>query len=109
MASLSRYKIGRALEYDLKRHLEQDGWRVIRSAGSHSPVDLVAFRHQCLIFLQVQKNGTLPKEKRNALALWAKEAKAIGIFAYRRKGKWLFMRIYPRSDGMIEETLEALI
>jgi len=106
---LNRYAIGRALEYALKRDLEADGWRVIRSAGSHSPVDLIAFRKARLVFLQVQKNGTLPKDKRNALALWAREAKAIGVFAYRRKSKWFFLRVYPLPSDHLAETLgEAL-
>lgn len=36
------YKRGRAKEYRIKKQLEHEGWFVIRSAGSHSPVDLIA-------------------------------------------------------------------
>jgi len=38
------YKRGRDFEYRVKRRLEGCGFFVIRSAGSHSPVDLVAVR-----------------------------------------------------------------
>ena len=38
------YKNGRALEYRAKKRLEERGWFVVRSAGSHSPVDLVAVK-----------------------------------------------------------------
>ena len=37
------YARGRAKEYRVKKQLESEGWFVIRSAGSHSIVDLVAF------------------------------------------------------------------
>lgn len=38
------YARGRAKEYRVKKQLESEGWFVIRSAGSHSIVDLVAFK-----------------------------------------------------------------
>ena len=38
------YKRGRTLEYDVKALLEQGGYTVVRSAGSHSPFDLVAVK-----------------------------------------------------------------
>lgn len=36
------YKVGYALERDVKIALEQDGYTVFRSAGSHSQADLIA-------------------------------------------------------------------
>ena len=38
------YKVGYALERDVKIALEQDGYTVFRSAGSHSQADLIAIR-----------------------------------------------------------------
>lgn len=40
----TRYESGRAFEYRVRRYLEKRGLKVIRSAGSHSPVDLLAGR-----------------------------------------------------------------
>ena len=40
------YENGRAKEYRVKRKLERENWFVIRSAKSHSPVDLVAFKRE---------------------------------------------------------------
>lgn len=37
------YLNGYAKELRIKHKLESEGWFVIRSSGSHSPVDLVAF------------------------------------------------------------------
>lgn len=40
---MTNYTKGRAKEYSVRRALLKEGWDiVIRSAGSHSPVDLVA-------------------------------------------------------------------
>lgn len=40
----TQYERGRALEYRVKSSLEKEGYTVSRSAGSHSPWDLVAIR-----------------------------------------------------------------
>ena len=40
------YKVGYALERDVKIALEQDGYTVFRSAGSHSQADLIAIKSQ---------------------------------------------------------------
>lgn len=39
---MTNYTRGAAYEYEVKRELEQQGCFVVRSAGSHGPVDLVA-------------------------------------------------------------------
>ena len=36
------YKNGRAREYRIIKKLEKEGWLCIRSAGSHSPIDIIA-------------------------------------------------------------------
>ena len=39
----SRYVAGRAFEYKVAKQLKEEGWQVIRAAGSHGPYDLVAW------------------------------------------------------------------
>ena len=36
------YNNGRAFEYRVIRKIEALGWRCIRSAGSHTPIDIIA-------------------------------------------------------------------
>jgi len=36
------YKSGAAREYRIMKKLEKEGWFCIRSAGSHSPIDIIA-------------------------------------------------------------------
>jgi Holliday junction resolvase len=38
----TQYERGRNFEYRIKAYLEKKGYRVIRSAGSHTPIDLIA-------------------------------------------------------------------
>jgi Holliday junction resolvase len=102
------YKKGRALEYECKKVLESMGYFCIRSAGSHSPADLVAAKAGQILLVQVQKGSHLPREKERALKAACKQAGAIGLFAYKRKGSWFFMRIYPErpvSPQMLTEFL----
>ena len=89
------YKKGRALEYECKKVLEGMGYFCVRSAGSHSPADLVAAKRGQILLVQVQKQSHLSREKERALKAAAKQAGAIGLFAYKRKGSWFFMRVFP--------------
>jgi Holliday junction resolvase len=57
----TRYERGRNLEYRLKKQLEDEGYTVIRSAGSHSPVDLVAFNQEEVLFIQVKSSESQAK------------------------------------------------
>jgi len=38
------YKNGAAREYRIMKKLEKEGWFCIRSAGSHSPIDIIAIK-----------------------------------------------------------------
>ncbi len=46
---MSNYKKGRALEYKARDDLEKMGYFVVRSAGSHGQVDLVALKRVTMI------------------------------------------------------------
>jgi Holliday junction resolvase len=53
---MTNYRRGRDAEYDLKRIFEQNGWRVVRAAGSRGPIDLVAFnKHGRVRMIQVKR------------------------------------------------------
>ena len=63
---MSNYINGRAKEYRVKKKLEQRGFVVIRSAGSHSFADLVAINPKKLeiVFIQCKpKNFSENKAK----------------------------------------------
>lgn len=54
--SETNYQKGRRLEYRVKKHFEDKGYLVIRSAGSHSPIDLIAISPFEVVFIQVKSS-----------------------------------------------------
>lgn len=61
------YKIGRRFEYYIKHKFKKQGALVIRSAGSHSPFDLIAIMPEGIWFIQCKraKKISLKKLKEN--------------------------------------------
>lgn len=57
----SNYRRGRAFEYRVKKYLEEKGFSVIRSAGSHGKYDLVAFHNGVVIALQLKSGSSANK------------------------------------------------
>lgn len=62
----TNYISGRSREYRLKRHLEGMGFTVLRTAGSHGFVDLIALDKQTRIinFIQVKPSKMGKKASR---------------------------------------------
>ena len=56
------YVSGRRFEYAIKKELHDQGWIAIRSAGSHSPFDIVAIKGNKILLLQLKKyqGGKMP-------------------------------------------------
>ena len=76
------YISGRRFEYRVKKHLENKGWVVFRTAGSHSPVDLIAFRKglkPCLIQCKYGKNGIKTVRMTDDLYMLGELAESIDV------------------------------
>jgi len=102
----TNYQRGRDLEYRVQNELRQAGFKVIRSAGSKSPVDLVAIGpHQwpfkpALLFVQCKRDGALPPAKWNELYEWAVLAVAAPILAEQLpKGGRRYWQLIDRKTG----------
>lgn len=55
----TNYERGRALEYKIKAQLEEQGYAVMRSAGSHGPYDLIALdRTGKVRFIQLKRKAS---------------------------------------------------
>lgn len=52
------YLRGRRLEWQVKKDLEQDGWTVMRTAGSHGFADLIALKGDTIRFIQCKTIAT---------------------------------------------------
>ena len=82
------YKVGYALERDVKIALEQDGYTVFRMAGSHSPADLIAFyppNKPTLIQCKRHKN-LMTKQELVDFWTFAENLACASMIAYRDKG-----------------------
>jgi len=51
---MNRYAKGRRLEYRIMRLLEADGYKTLRSAGSHGLYDIVAWKEDDVRFIQAK-------------------------------------------------------
>ena len=83
---MSKYSVGANFERTVKKKLEKENWFVLRSAGSHSIVDLVCFRGGEVRLVQCKVDGYLsPNEREQILGL----ADENGFCAYlvKRDGK----------------------
>ena len=60
----TNYQAGRRLEWQIRAEYQKDGYIVARTAGSKSPVDLVAWNDKEIIFIQCKYGSkpTIPKK-----------------------------------------------
>ncbi len=78
---MSNYRLGADLERAARTHLDRDGYITLRSAGSRTPIDLVAFKAGQILFVQVKRTGALPVRDWNRLYDLAVELDAVPLLA----------------------------
>ena len=94
----SKYRIGLIFEYEVRDWLEERGWMVVRSAGSKTPIDLVAVRNNQTLLVQCKKGTKPPKKEREGLAILESRTgtNIQVVLAYKRKYarniEWYTMR-----------------
>lgn len=95
---MTNYSNGRAREYEVRDLLTGNGYQVMRTAGSHTPIDLIAFKHgEPILCVQVKApgRGTIPPEDRTKLVYWADGANGIPLVATRPAPRkpWEYRRL----------------
>ena len=78
------YRRGAYFERRVKRELELHGYLVIRSAGSHGLVDLVALSPNYVMLIQCRADGELDPATRSALLKLDTGRCGIVMLAYRQ-------------------------
>ena len=103
--SNKNYVKGRAFEYQIKKLFEKKGFMVFRTAGSHSPADLIAFtkledwfRNKELGYVPIliQCKNTQKKTYTKEITVLKSVAKEYGLralLATKRNGKVLLVPI----------------
>lgn len=81
---MSHYSAGRAREHEVRHDLQANGYEVIRSAGSKTKVDLVAFKPGQLLWVQCKSGLAAPSpEERRTLIAAAEMTSGVPIVALR--------------------------
>jgi len=84
---VSQYARGAAFERAVRHHLEDDGYDVIRSAGSKGAIDIVAMKPGELLFIQCKISGTVPPSERAEILRVAGLVGAIPVVAWKQPRK----------------------
>jgi Holliday junction resolvase len=81
------YEKGRALEYKAKVIMETwFGCNVVRSAGSHTPIDLLCGNGREVYAVQIKTLNTFRGFNWNTLRQWAEKFQAIPTVLVHKKG-----------------------
>src|SRR5690348_202220 len=80
---MTHYRQGADFEREVRTHLTRDGYEVIRSAGSKTKVDLIAFKPGQILVIQCKRNGVCPPAERSELIRIAGVIGALPIVAGR--------------------------
>ena len=83
MTPSSPYRRGYEFELRVKKALEKRGWVVWRSAGSHSPVDLVVAKRREWWLVQCKADGDIRPADRVTLGNLVMALFCRGAIAYR--------------------------
>jgi Holliday junction resolvase len=84
---MSHYRAGRDFEHIVRNALIEDGYDVIRSAGSKTKVDLAAFKPGQALFVQCKRDGRISPAERTELLRMASHIGAVPIVAWKQLGK----------------------
>jgi len=95
--AMTHYARGAAFERRVRKELEDDGWFVVRSAGSRGAVDLIALRERGNVLrvqlISCKLNGYVPPtERKQLLELKQRLPHAEVVVATEQNGKIVFKR-----------------
>lgn len=86
MSGSAQPKAGYRFEHRCQKYLRDNGYFVMRSPASKSPIDLVAIKPGQVLFVQCKTNGRLDPDGWNALMDAAEPAGAQPVMVERTAG-----------------------
>lgn len=98
----SNYRRGADFERRVQARLEAAGYVTVRSAGSHSPADVVALRRGSVAAVQCKRNGRLDPDEWNEFYDWCAKGGATPVLAQVGGGGRgiMFSMLTRRKDGI---------
>jgi hypothetical protein len=97
---MTNYTAGRRLEWAARNDLKKQGYLVIRSAGSKTPIDLVALNDREVIVIQVKKSADDVNAAIASLAALALPADVRREVWCRESGGWRIVPVGSMSAEM---------
>ena len=108
------YTRGRRVEYLARDRLRQRGFCVIRSAGSRTPVDLVAGKHRQVLFVQTKRTRRPLTDARSVLSrfqseitrlqeVYRKVELPVELWVYTDREGWRFFTVHPGGIAEVSE------
>lgn len=97
----TNYQRGAVFERKVARNLEEWGYVTVRSAGSHSPADIVAMREGATVCVQCKRNGRLDPDEWNEFWEWCSKGGVTPILAAQAKvlSGIIYHRLTSRKVG----------
>lgn len=96
----TKYRLGRAFEYQVRDKFRAAGYFVLRSPRSGSPVDLVAVKTGLVVFVQCKRSGVIVSTEWNILFDLALSVGAVPVLAERPTGYGIRLwQMIGRKDG----------
>ena len=100
------YQNGAEFERQCKRHLEENGYGVVRSAGSHSPADLIAMRKgRVSLGIQCKRNGRLDPDEWNEFVDFCALTGIAPILAEKVRGGIKYHLITGKKYGSAKQPM----
>lgn len=107
----TNYEKGKSAEYYVRERLRKAGWRVLRTAASRTPIDLLASKSSGLgltkvVAVQVRvskKQISFTGRERIEFEDWALGFGASPILASRVGRKWSFTQTFSAKPWSLEE------
>lgn len=85
---MTNYRNGYIFELATMEHLQNEGYWVTRSAGSHSCVDVIGIKEGQIVLVQCKRDGKIsPAERASIQATAALLDCAVPVLAYKVVGK----------------------
>lgn len=99
---MSNYSRGAEFERRVGTVFGEAGYAVVRSAGSHSPTDLVCMKGGETVCVQCKTGGRFPRGERERFAEWCETAGAVGVLASRDGRTLVLTRVDDGSKYEIQ-------
>lgn len=85
---MNRYHKGRRLEYQAMRELVLHGYLPVRSAGSHTPFDIIGISGTDVLLLQVKAGKIGKDEARRLREIPLPECAKVQVWTWRGRAGW---------------------